>query len=261
VSRDRELAAAGFVLRRRDGRLLVASPDALDELVELGFDDPATWESSIASGCIPGGRGGSSLLRLGDGTVLRLKRLRRGGALAPLWRDRFAGSGRILANLTLPTAIAARGIATPRAEALLVVSGPPGLHRGWLATRNVAGAEDLAAAARRLGPPDRERWCPVLHFVRSMHDAGLEHRDLNATNLVWTPAGLAVVDLDGARLHSGPLSPALRLRALRRLDRSWVKLFGDRDRADRFALWHELYAGGASPEAASPVAEERSAER
>jgi 3-deoxy-D-manno-octulosonic acid kinase len=241
--RDEALRGAGFVVRRRGGHVLVATPDAGDELVALGFDGPAAWESCIGGDAIPGGRGGSGLVRLGDGAVLRCKRLRRGGLLAALWRDRFVGRSRLVANATAPGEVARRGIRTPLAEALLVVAGPPGFFRGWLATRNLAGAADLVEAARRDGPPDRHGWAEVLGFVRAMHDAGVEHRDLNARNLVWTPEGLTVVDLDGVRLHPGPLPFALRRRALRRLDRSWVKELGDGGHAERLALWHELYAG------------------
>jgi hypothetical protein len=89
-------------------------------------------------------------------------------------------------------------------------------------------------------------------LVRHMHDAGLEHRDLNLGNLLVRPgtdgAGTEpfVIDLDRARLHSGPLPFRLRQGALRRLERSCVKLLGDAAPPGRigYGPWYEFYAAG-----------------
>ena len=59
-----------------------------------------------------------------------------------------------------------------------------------------------------------------------MHDRGLAHRDLNLGNLLirrGTAPQAFVIDLDRARLHVGPLGFHPRQRALRRLERSYVK--------------------------------------
>jgi hypothetical protein len=242
ITRMEDLVERGFASSRRGPAILIATPTVLEQLDRFGFHEPARWDTATASAAIPGGRGGSGRLRLPDGRTLRLKRMRRGGLLAPLWRDRFVGRRRLLANLAFPREVAARGIATPIAEALLLVTGPFGLQRGWLATGELPG-EDLVTAARAAGPPDREGWHAVMTFVRAMHDRGVEHRDLNASNLLWTrDGGVAVVDLDGARLWPGPLPFAARRKGLRRLDRSWVKELGDAGHVERMALWHELYA-------------------
>jgi hypothetical protein len=83
--------------------------------------------------------------------------------------------------------------------------------------------------------------------VRRMHDLGIDHRDLNAGNLLVRGAGAGaeafVVDLDRARLSPEPLAFALRRRTLRRLERSWVKLHGAAP-GDRTPDWiYEAYAG------------------
>jgi aminoglycoside phosphotransferase (APT) family kinase protein len=126
------------------------------------------------------------------------------------------------------------------------------LHRAWLATEFLPGAVDLAQR-RRVGPvPSRRELAAAMHVVRKMHDAGVEHRDLNLGNLLVRAGGemepeAFVVDLDAARLHDRPLDFGLRLRALRRLERSHVKLSlragTPRDDATR-ELYADLYAAG-----------------
>ena len=60
-----------------------------------------------------------------------------------------------------------------------------------------------------------------------MHDAGVEHRDLNLGNLLVRAGSTGieafVLDLDAARIHARPLGPRARRLALRRLERSYVK--------------------------------------
>jgi hypothetical protein len=84
-----------------------------------------------------------------------------------------------------------------------------------------------------------------------MHDAGVEHRDLNLGNLLLRRGGSGageafVVDLDRARLWDRPVPLRLRIRALCRLERSTVKLFGERPLGgfDLRREWYRAYAGG-----------------
>jgi hypothetical protein len=84
-----------------------------------------------------------------------------------------------------------------------------------------------------------------------MHDVGVDHPDLNLGNLLLRrippdePRAF-IVDLDRARMYSGPLSWPVRIRALRRLERSSVKLFGERPLAgfDLCREWYVAYAAG-----------------
>jgi hypothetical protein len=98
------------------------------------------------------------------------------------------------------------------------------------------------------GPqPSADELRAAMKAVRIAHDAGLEHGDLNLGNLVLTvgPKGW-LIDLDGARLHAGPLPIPSRRRALRRLERSLLKLrfrtgaAGDSDPEG----WLDFYAEG-----------------
>jgi hypothetical protein len=140
----------------------------------------------------------------------------------------MVGRRRLVDNVRIPAEAVRRGVATPSAPALLLLGGPPGLYRGWLAVEEIPGAVDLASRHAGSGPPSRGEMAVIMDSVRRMHDAGLDHRDLNLGNLLIRGEGedaeVFVVDLDCARLCEGSLSFRSRQRALRRLERSYVKL-------------------------------------
>jgi len=69
--------------------------------------------------------------------------------------------------------------------------------------------------------------------IRSLHDAGIVHRDLNLGNLLVRGEQISILDLDGAAILDSV--PAVRrFSNLSRLDRSYLKLFGEEG-----ALSHE----------------------
>lgn len=242
-------APEGFVLDR-DGRdVLVARQDSLDDLRRLGLGRALRFEELVRAAPVGSGRGRTARIEVSPGRRWVLKRMRRGGLLRVFWRERFRGTGRLLANLTTPIEAERRGIRTARPVALLVRGGPPGLHRAWMATEEIEGAEDLRA--RFSADPSRPRaeMPVVLAFVRGMHDAGIDHRDLNLGNLLIHEdergPRVFVVDLDRALLTRTPVSFARRQRALRRLERSWAKTLGRDGPAGEpdIVSWHAWYAG------------------
>jgi len=240
-------APDGFVVERRGRSALVADPGWIEELRRARLDRPERWVELLAAAPGSPGRGRTSTVRLPEGRSLRLKRLRRGGLAGPLWRDRMVGRRRLVDNLRLPAEVVRRRVATPLAPALLILGGPPGLYRGWLAVEEIPGAVDLASRFGGSAPPSREEMAAVMKFVRRIHDAGLDHRDLNLGNLLIRGEGpeaeVFVVDLDGARLHDGPLAYRPRQRALRRLERSYVKVCRASPDDERRREIYEHYAG------------------
>ena len=170
-------------------------------------------------------------------------------------------------NLRMPLEARRRGVDTPEPLALLAVRGPGPLVRGWLAVEWIEGARDLASRYKAGEMPSEEELAATMGLVRHMHDVGLEHRDLNLGNLMLPdgpggPAGPLVIDLDRARLHDAGLSFRLRQQALRRLERSYVKILGDRARpgAVGYGPWYELYAAG-DPDLAARLERGRKAGR
>lgn len=232
----------GFAVVRSPGATLIAAASLIESLTRLGLHVPAGWRRITDAAAEGSGRGPAGTLEVA-GRSLILKQMRRGGRAGWMWRQRYPGSRRLLDNLTVPLAVARRGIATAEPVALLLVPGPPGLYRGWLATRRILGAEDLARRFASSTPPDAAQLRVVLSLVRRMHDAGIEHPDLNLGNLLLRAAAggpeAFVIDLDRVRLHDRPLSFRARLSAVRRLERSFVKQFGERAGAPD---WYALYA-------------------
>ena len=236
----------GFARRDVPPRFLYARHDWIDDVVGAGLMGPAGWRGLLEP--FPG-RGGARRLEITGRPRLLLKPMRRGGLVEPVLHDRFFGTSRLVRNLTLPEEAGSRGIPTPRAVALLLERAGLGFWRGWLAVEALEGAEDLATRWSSVAPDEAEVEA-VLVMTRRAHDAGLVHRDLNLGNVMVRRSGITweafVVDLDGARLAPGPLPAELRLSALRRLERSYRKIFGTPGPARGLGpeSWIGLYASG-----------------
>ena len=213
----------------RDTELIVARAH-VEAVRAAGLFEAAEWERRLAASHVAAGRGAVARAILPGGLRVVLKRMRRGGVLAPLWRDRYPLRRRLRRMLHMSSLVSARGIPTAPAVALLLRSGPPGLVRGWLATEEIEGASDLLSWIRS-GQPVDEAMEAALALVERMHDAGLHHPDLNLANLLLRrrPDGTletAIIDLDRVRARPGPLPARLRSAARRRLERSYRKHFG-----------------------------------
>jgi len=241
---------------------LISLPERLPGLTRLGFDEPEGWQRSLAGSGRAGGRGTTAVVDLPDGPRLRVKQMKRGGIAGALWKDRYPGTGRLLDNLRLPIVALERGIPTAAPVALLAVEGPAGLYRAWIAFEELEQTASLTERFSSSAPPSTGELEAVAALIRRMHDAGIEHRDLNLGNLLLRdPAGEAgavfVIDLDRARAHDGPLPDDLRRRALQRLERSHLKLFGA---AVELPPWRRMYADG-DPELALTLEQGRMLER
>ena len=236
---------------------LVVREDLAEAVEAAGLGDEATWRTRLYDGPQAAGRGRTARLELTGGPIVVLKQMKRGGVARALWRDRFTGRGRLLANLEVPEEAVERGVPTAAPVAMLILEGPPGLHRGWLATESLSGAWDLAGRVKDGGPSDAEM-AAALRATRALHDAGIHHPDLNLGNLLVRPAGDElqgfVVDLDRARLEGdAPLEVSRRRAGLRRLERSLRKLratASDRPTRDpnvgneeQWRRWLMAYAG------------------
>jgi 3-deoxy-D-manno-octulosonic acid kinase len=224
--KDEPRTPPGFQLIRSQQGFLIVHERLRDAFTEGGFTDAAAWLARLSSTPGQSGRGASAVVQLG-GASLRIKQLRRGGLAAGVHGERFHDRRRLLDNLELPLVVGERGIPTAAPRALLIESTLGAGFRGWLATEELSGMYDAADLVRRDPQRADRRWLPAMSLVRRMHDAGIEHRDLNLGNLMIADEAErqpAIVDFDRARLHAGPLSFRLRQKALRRLERSYVKI-------------------------------------
>ncbi|MFP4055669.1 MAG: lipopolysaccharide kinase InaA family protein [Candidatus Brocadiia bacterium] len=173
------------------------------------------------------GRGPVQRIQVPGGVAL-VRHCRRGGSLGRILGDLYLDGSRFLHEVGVADALWRRGVPTPEMLAGIRREPFPGLYRADIVTREVPGARDLAQALREAGTGDpasvQQALSAVAGLLRQMHDAGLDHPDLNARNLLLAPDGKAfVVDLDRAELVD--LLPLRdRLAAVARLYRSLHKL-------------------------------------
>jgi 3-deoxy-D-manno-octulosonic acid kinase len=223
-------AGAGFAERRsaRGDVVLVAEAALADALVEHGLleDQPLERLDGAAASAFAG-RGRPLLLSVG-GARLVAKAMLHGGLLRGLLSDRFLGDARARALVAVHRRLEERGVAAPRLAFARVRRGGA-LVRLDAATHEIAGARDGLAFLQSSPPPPLRRAAARAagRTVRALHDAGVEHADLNVKNLlVVAPAAepaVFVIDFDKSRVGAS-LSPAAAVRNLERLARSATKL-------------------------------------
>jgi 3-deoxy-D-manno-octulosonic acid kinase len=240
---------AGFVVRASGGRALYVAEPLEADLRSRGLHEWEAWDRALAAGMTSSGRGATALVSGASGRLWRLKTMRRGGILGRLWRDRYPSAVRLVATLTASEEARARGIPTARPVALIVEVESGGLARGSMAFEEIEGAEDLARHVRREAAT-RADLSAALGAVRSMHDRGVHHADLNLGNILLragpreAPEAF-VIDFDRAVVGPSPRPFADRQAALRRLERSCAKLTGAPGPFGPGSedVWYSIYAG------------------
>jgi 3-deoxy-D-manno-octulosonic acid kinase len=229
--RQDKLAPRLEVVERRsdDGRVaLLADRELVEALVGRGLLRDAPLET--IAGAQPtdfGGRGRPVRLEL-PGARLVAKAMRHGGLVGGLLGERFAGAERARRLVALLERLDQRAVPTPRFGFARVRRGGAGLVRLDVATREIEGARDGLAflRSRPAAPVRREAVRSAARVVRALHDAGVEHADLNVKNLLVSagpPLAAYVIDLEKSRATDS-LPAGAAARNLERLARSLAKL-------------------------------------
>jgi 3-deoxy-D-manno-octulosonic acid kinase len=117
-------------------------------------------------------------------------------------------------------------------------------YRGDILTARVPGRplNDQLRGKR----PDPGSWRLAGTWIRSFHDAGVDHADLHGGNILVAEGSVHLIDFDRARLR-GPRG-RWRLRNLARFQRSVRKILGPAWREDPAwrECWEALEAGYAA---------------
>jgi 3-deoxy-D-manno-octulosonic acid kinase len=197
------------------------------------------------------GKSGSSANRRGEATYLRHegreyvhRHYYRGGWPARWVVDRYFWLGlkrsRPWREMALLAEMRHEGLPVP--PPVLAVIDRTGFwgYRADLVTARLDGTS-LAQAIRSAQPID---WTGIGRTIRRFHDLGIEHADLNATNIWLTPKGeVCLLDFDRARRRHRR-SRYFSDRSLRRLRRSLEKQPGGAAEAE---AWDVLIRRGYVP--------------
>lgn len=201
----------------------------------LGLDVRRAFELETlrAQGAVTdaqGGRGSISFIRLGDARLV-LRRYLRGGLAARLSKDRYFWLGeertrafrefRLLAQLLELALPVPRPVAARYRHDLLT-------YRGELVTQLLPDAESLAQRWLA-GRACRDDWECAGRCIRRFHDAGVQHADLNAHNIMLDDHGGAwLLDFDRGRMREpGPWREAVLERLSRSLRKIGTAVAGD----------------------------------
>ena len=133
------------------------------------------------------GRGIAYAVPLPDGaTRVVVRRSRHGGWLAPLTGEIFLSPTRAPHELEVSLRLTREGIPTPEVVAYGTYEVAPLLRRADVATREVAGALDLATTLERDRDPRSVRNAVrvVARLLARMASAGVRHPDLNVRNVL-----------------------------------------------------------------------------
>ncbi len=205
----------------------------------VAVDDAAIERWRAHGEALAGGRGSAWRVRC-EGQPAALRHYRRGGLLGGLLGDRYLWTGlertRPYREFLLTARLHARGLPVPRPLAARIQRSGPyyrgDLLTGWLPDSRTL---DLRLRAQSMRAADLAR---VGAAIAAFHDAGLDHADLNANNILLDDIGqVYVIDFDRGRLGT----PSLRIaeRNMARLRRSLVKLGHLPDAGDA-PLWNHM---------------------
>ncbi len=165
--------------------------------------DPGRLE---AQGLLVGralGRGEAHFFRY-QGRQWVLRHYRRGGLIAKLLHDQFAGwrleGSRSWAEWRLIADLYAKGLPVPRPVAA-GVRRRFGVYRADLVTERIANTQTLGRLLQK-APLPAEIWSEIGACVRRFHEHGVYHADLNANNILLDDQfQVYLIDFDRGRLR------------------------------------------------------------
>jgi 3-deoxy-D-manno-octulosonic acid kinase len=220
---------AGYVVHRVGDAWLVFDSAFANELVALRLADSESRKRLFAR-APKRGRGAAPSVSLRRDAHVVLRRYQHGGLFAGLTGALYLGPSRALDELHVTARAEASGAPVPHVVCLALWPAAGPFWSALIGTREERGAHDLLESL--LSAPDAAARRTLLRevgaAVRKLHDAGVDHRDLQLRNILVVEEGggrrIVVVDLDRAVYHPrGALAPRLRARNLGRLTRSAVK--------------------------------------
>ncbi len=226
----------GYVVHRVADTTMIFDAGLAPDLVALRLADPEARKRLFARAPTRG-RGAAPSVPIRRDVSMILRRYQHGGLFGRLTGMLHLGPSRALLELRVTARAEAAGAPVPHVACLVLWPAAGPLWSALIGTREERGATDLFEVLR--GRDDARARRAILRevgaAVRRLHEAGVDHRDLQLRNILVVEDGgkrrIVVIDLDRAVYYPrGRLAPRLRARNLGRLARSAVKtgLWGER---------------------------------
>jgi len=219
-------------------KTMVVREDYNAELLRLGIDDPEKLRSLCRdSSARYAGRGAAPAVPLEGrpGERMIIKNCRRGGLLRFVVRELYWNDRRPLNELRVGAAALHAGIPTAEVLAAVAFRVAGLLYHGYLITRELTGCKDLPSflSATR-GETSEERFrnkrellARIAQAVRTMHDRGFYHGDLNLKNILIDAEhqnAIYIIDWDKSLAQNEIISAAQRSSNMVRCCRSMEKM-------------------------------------
>lgn len=224
-----------------DGRIWY-EPDRV-ETPDGRLFEPEAWRAVGRVTPAERGRGSAWFIDAPPDRHLVLRAYRRGGLVSRLIEDWYLFTGwqrtRPAREIRLLERLEELGLPAPRPVAASFRRR--GLtYRARILTERLPGTRPLSRVLES-GPLAQQAWQAVGRCIRTFHDHGVHHADLNAHNILLDDRGrVFLIDFDRGELRSpGPWRDA----NLKRLARSLEKLAAGSGIHYRPADWRALLAG------------------
>jgi len=218
---------AGYQFQREENREMVISKGSVARLLRQGLLNPGgLWKRTSPQSHLSGR--GEVLVSKGTRGAVAIRRYRHGGLLRRLTGDLFFRGNRPFQELVVTEQAKSAGVPTLKILAAIKQREWGGWYRGYLITEYLPAALDLIDYLDRQ-PSGAERQKVIeqaAEAVRKIHKKGIYHADLHLKNFLVEDrkqAKVFLIDFDKSRISAG-LAPSLRMKNLRRLDRSAEKL-------------------------------------
>ncbi|MEZ8557588.1 3-deoxy-D-manno-octulosonic acid kinase [Vibrio cyclitrophicus] len=200
------------------------------------------WQQQDAISGSAQGRGTTWFIRL-DGIQAALRHYRRGGLFGKLVEDQYRFSDwestRCAMELNVLKALANAGVNVPKPIAARAIKSGL-LYRADLMSERIPNAKDLVDVLVN-GPIDADVYRRIGQEVRKMHDAGVNHTDLNIHNILLdTSQNVWIIDFDKCGHQAGD---DWKEDNLNRLKRSFLKEVNKRQIQWQEPDWELLLQG------------------
>ena len=200
------------------------------------------WQQQDAISGSAQGRGTTWFIQL-DGIQAALRHYRRGGLFGKLVEDQYRFSDwestRCAMELNVLKALANVGVNVPKPVAARAIKSGL-LYRADLMSERIPNAKDLVDVLVN-GPIDADIYRRIGQEVRKMHDAGVNHTDLNIHNILLDDSQRVwLIDFDKCGHQAGD---DWKEGNLNRLKRSFLKEVNKRQIQWQESDWMHLLKG------------------